>query len=91
MGFINVNNLPGTSPSPGGEMTVYLTELGRSMLLQNGFVPTQFSISDADVNYLGNQTLEQVTNDLTGDYDDSVYSLSKNVTITSEIIRTVQA
>jgi hypothetical protein len=87
MGFINQNNLPGTPPSPGGEMTVYLTDLGRTMLLQQGFVPATFSISDADINYLGNQSLIQVTNDLTGDYNDSVYSLSKNVIITGQIIR----
>jgi len=87
MGFINQDNLPGVTPSPGGEMTVYLTDLGRTMLLQQGFVPALFSISDADINYLGNQSLTQVTNDLTGDYNDTVYSLSKNVTITSEIIR----
>jgi hypothetical protein len=87
MGFININNLPQTPPIPGGEMTVYLTKAGREALLNNGFNPTQFSISDMDVNYLGNQTLNQVTNDLTGDYDDIIYSLSNNVTISNPIIQ----
>jgi hypothetical protein len=70
------------------EMKVYLTELGRLRLLEQGFNPTQFSISDEDVNYNANLYIEQQVSDLTGDYNDNVYSLSKNVTIKNQIIRT---
>jgi hypothetical protein len=70
------------------EMKVYLTELGRLRLLEQGFLPTQFSISDEDVNYNANLYIEQQVSDLTGDYNDNVYSLSKNVTIKNQIIRT---
>lgn len=70
------------------EMKVYLTELGRTRLLEQGFFPTQFSISDEDVNYNANLYVEQQVSDLTGDYNDNVYSLSKNVTIKNQIIRT---
>ena len=70
------------------EMKVYLTELGRLRLLEQGFLPTQFSISDEDVNYNASLYIEQQVSDLTGDYNDNVYSLSKNVTIKNQIIRT---
>jgi hypothetical protein len=70
------------------EMKVYLTELGRIRLLEQGFNPTQFSISDEDVNYNASLYVEQQVADLTGDYNDNVYSLSKNVTIKNQIIRT---
>jgi len=69
------------------EMKVYLTELGRRKLLEQGFEPTQFSISDEDVNYNANNFETQKVTDLTGDYNDNVYSLSKNVTIKNQIIR----
>lgn len=69
------------------DMKVYLTELGRRRLLEQGFVPTSFSISDEDVNYNASLFVTQQTIDLTGDYNDNVYSLSKNVTIKNQIIR----
>jgi hypothetical protein len=69
------------------EMKVYLTELGRRRLLEQGFDPRSFSISDEDVNYNANLFVTQLATDLTGDYNDNVYSLSKNVTIKNQIIR----
>lgn len=69
------------------EMKVYLTELGRKRLLEQGFIPDSFSISDEDVNYNANMFVTQAVADLTGDYDDNVYSISKNVTIKNQIIR----
>jgi ribose 5-phosphate isomerase len=69
------------------DMKVYLTELGRRRLLEQGFVPTSFSISDEDVNYNANLFVTQEVTDLTGDYNDNVYSLSKNITIKNQIIR----
>jgi hypothetical protein len=78
MGLIKADDL---------EIKVYLTDLGRRRLLEQGFVPTTFSISDEDVNYNVNLFVEQVAPDLTGDYNDNVYSLSKNVTIKNQIIR----
>ena len=69
------------------EMKVYLTELGRRRLLEQGFVPSRFSLSDDDVNYNADLYVTQRVADLTGDYNDNVYSLSKNVTITSQIIQ----
>jgi len=68
------------------EMKVYLTDLGRIKLLEQGFVPVSFSIADEDVNYNANLFVEQGVTDLTGDYTDNVYSLSKNVTIKNQII-----
>jgi hypothetical protein len=68
-------------------MKVYLTELGRRRLLEQGFVPSRFSLSDDDVNYNADLYVTQRVADLTGDYNDNVYSLSKNVTITSQIIQ----
>lgn len=69
------------------DMKVYLTELGRRRLLEQGFVPSSFSISDEDVNYNAVLYVDQVVADITGDYNDNVYSLSKNVTIKNQIIR----
>lgn len=69
------------------EMKVYLTELGRRRLLEQGFVPDSFSIADEDVNYNASLFINQQVVDLTGDYNDNVYSLSKNVTIKNQIIR----
>jgi hypothetical protein len=70
------------------EMKVYLTELGRRRLLEQGFVPVSFSIADEDVNYNAATTVDQQVTDITGDYNDNVYSLSKNATIKNQIIRT---
>lgn len=69
------------------EMRVYLTDLGRKRLLEQGFKPVSFSIADEDVNYNANLNVEQMATDVTGDYNDTVFSLSKNVKITSNIIR----
>jgi hypothetical protein len=69
------------------EMKVYLTNLGRRRLLEQGFVPNSFSIGDEDANYNANTFVTQMVSDLTGDYNDNVYSLSKNVTIKNQIIR----
>ena len=69
------------------DMKVYLTDLGRRRLLEQGFIPSSFSISDEDVNYNASLFVTQMVSDLTGDYNDNVYSLSKNVTIKNQIIR----
>ena len=69
------------------EMKVYLTDLGRRRLLEQGSIPSSFSISDEDVNYNASLFVTQMVSDLTGDYNDNVYSLSKNVTIKNQIIR----
>lgn len=68
------------------EMKVYLTDLGRKRFLEQGFKPVSFSISDEDVNYTAISTVEQVTIDVSGDNNLSINSLSKNVTIISNII-----
>ncbi len=69
------------------EMKVYLTDLGRRRLLEQGFKPVSFSIADEDVNYNANLNVEQVAPDVSGDYNDNVFSLSKNVKISSTIIK----
>ena len=69
------------------EMNVYLTELGRTLLLEQGFQPFYFSLSDEDVNYMANLYVEQVVTDLTGDYNDNVYSISKNIKLKNQIIK----
>jgi len=69
------------------DMKVYLTDLGRTTLLNQGFVPAQFSISDDDVNYLANMSLTQINGDLTGDYADNLFSISPNIKIKTNIIR----
>jgi len=48
------------------EIKVYLTELGRRRLLEQGFKPVT---------------------DITGDYNDNVYAISKNITIKGQILR----
>jgi len=45
------------------------------------------SVAFSDVNYNADLYITQKVADLTGDYNDNVYSLSKNVTITSQIIQ----
>lgn len=69
------------------EMKVYLTELGRQKLLDQGFKAEYFTISDYDVNYLATLTDDKKTTDLTGDYDDNVYSISKYLKIKNFIIK----
>lgn len=78
MGLINDNSV---------EMKVYLTEMGRKKLLEQGFIPEFFSISDEDVNYNTSLFVDQVVSDLTGDDDDNIYSISKNLTIKNQIIQ----
>lgn len=69
-------------------MTVYLTDLGRKRILEQGFNPVSFSLSDDDVNYIAdNENLVQLVPDLTGDHNDEVLSLSKNYIIRGNIIR----
>jgi hypothetical protein len=68
------------------EMMVYLTDAGRDALLRQGFAPVSFSLSDEDANYNATETLTQRAPDLTGDYNDNVYSTSKNISIKNQII-----
>lgn len=68
------------------EMMVYLTDAGRDALLRQGFSPVSFSLTDEDANYNATETLTQVVPDLTGDYNDNVYSTSKNIGIKNQII-----
>jgi len=69
------------------EMQVYLTEFGKKKMLEQSFTPTHFSINDSDVNYGTNTVLVKVVVDISGDYDDNVFSLSKWQNIKSSIIR----
>lgn len=69
------------------EMKVYLTALGRQALLEQGFAPVSFSISDEDVDYNANLYLTQEAVDITGDYTDNVFSISENIKINNQIIR----
>lgn len=67
---------------------VYLTELGRQKMLEQGFEPTKFAISDADINYLSNNNVTKKIVDITGDYDDNVFSIAKSIkVINKKIIR----
>lgn len=68
------------------ELKVYLTDLGRKRLLEQGFVASTFSLSDDDINYNNHNNELQYITDITGDYDDNVYSLNKNVKIKNQII-----
>jgi hypothetical protein len=69
------------------DVIVYLTDLGRQRLLEQGFVPASFSLSDSGINYLANNVQDKEMIDLTGDYNDNVYSISENITIDKQIIR----
>lgn len=71
------------------DMMVYLTAAGREALLNQGFVPTYFSLIDDDANYNANESLTQVEPDLTGDYSDNIFSLSQNVNIKNQIIYSI--
>lgn len=79
MGFVPQNG-------DNEEIKVYLTELGRRKLLEQGFIPTSFSVSDEDGNYNALTTVDQIVTDVTGDYNDNVYAISKNVTIKNQIL-----
>jgi hypothetical protein len=71
------------------EMQVYLTEYGKNKILYRSFVPASFSINDADVNYLTNQIMTKSVVDISGDYDDCVFSLSAYRNIKESIIKSV--
>lgn len=71
------------------EMQVYLTEYGKRKMLEQSFTPATFSINDSDVNYLTNQVMNKAVTDVSGDYDDNVFSLSKWENIKTSIIRKI--
>ena len=71
------------------EMQVYLTDFGKNQMLAQTFAPTQFTINDADVNYLTNQVMNKNVVDVSGDYDNNVFSMSKWRNIQVSIIRMV--
>ena len=68
------------------EMMVYLTNAGREALLRQGFAPKYFSLVDEDVNYNANEYLTQSVPDITGDYNDNIYSISKNILLKNQIL-----
>lgn len=80
MGFLKT----GTTTN---DFKVYLTDEGRKKLLEQGYVPTHFVLTDSEILYEGNLNLYRIVGDLTGDHDDNVYSLSKNITIKELIIK----
>lgn len=69
------------------EMQVYLTEYGKQQILAQSFAPKSFSLNDSDVNYKTNTTMTKAVADVSGDYDDNVFSLSKWDNIKTSIIR----
>lgn len=73
--------------SSDNNMTIFLTDLGRKKLLEQGFEPSFFALFDADANYEASTTVDKELPDLSGDYDDNVYSMSKNVRIKNPIIK----
>lgn len=68
------------------EMQVYLTEYGKRTILSRTFDPRQFSVNDADVDYDGNVVLDKNVADISGDYDDNIFALSKFRNIKNSII-----
>ncbi len=73
------------------EMQIYLTEYGKKKMLEQSFHPMQFTLNDSDVNYLTNTVMTKAVVDVSGDYDDNVFSLSKWQNIGGSIIRRVAA
>jgi len=71
------------------EMQIYLTEYGKKKMLEQSFTPTQFTLNDSDVNYLANNVMTKSVIDVSGDYDDNIFSLSKWQNIAGSIIRRV--
>jgi hypothetical protein len=69
------------------ELQVYLTEFGKRKMLEQHFAPAYFTLNDSDVNYVTNTVLVKVVADVSGDYDDNVFSLSKWQNIRGAIIR----
>jgi len=45
-----------------------------------------FSVSDEDGNYNALSTVDQIVTDITGDYNDNVYAISKNIIIKGQIL-----
>ena len=68
------------------EMQVYLTAHGKNTILSRTFNPKSFTINDSDVNYLTNQIMDKLVADISGDYDDNVFALSKNKNIKGSVI-----
>lgn len=73
--------------SSDDNMTTFLTDHGRKKLLEQGFIPKYFALFDADANYEASKTVSKELPDLSGDYDDNVFSMSKNVRIKNPIIK----
>ena len=71
------------------QMQVYITEYGKKQILQQSFIPRYFTINDSDVNYLTNQVMNKEVVDISGDYDDNVFSLSKLRNIKTSIIQDI--
>lgn len=71
------------------EMQIYLTDYGKKKMLEQSFTPVSFSLNDADVNYLTNTVMTKSVVDVSGDYDDNVFSLSKWQNIKTSIIRRI--
>jgi hypothetical protein len=71
------------------EMQIYLTEYGKKKMLEQSFHPMQFTLNDSDVNYLTNTVMTKAVVDVSGDYDDNIFSLSKWQNIGGSIIRRV--
>ena len=71
------------------EMQIYLTEYGKRKMLEQSFTPVQFTLNDSDVNYLTNTVMTKAVVDVSGDYDDNVFSLSKQQNIKASIIRRI--
>lgn len=69
------------------EMQVYLTDFGKNQMLAQTFTPSYFTINDADVNYLTNQIMSKSAADVSGDYDNNVFSMSKWRNIQTAVIR----
>ena len=68
------------------EMQVYLTEYGKNTILKRTFEPTHFTVNDSDVDYLGNVIMDKNVADISGDYDDNIFALSKYHNINGSVI-----
>jgi hypothetical protein len=71
------------------QMQVYITEYGKTQILQQSFLPMYFTINDSDVNYLTNQVMNKEVVDISGDYDDNIFSLSRLRNIKTSIIQNI--
>lgn len=61
------------------EFKVYLTDYGKQKMLEQDFVPASFSLGDSGTNYLSNNSITKKVVNITGDFDDEVYSISKHI------------